>query len=172
MSLATILVESAALYGVWSLVFLILSVNGSSVQIIMLATMTEIQVSVSIQMPCYQFILWERLFSFFSWLTWFSLLSPDQVIAPLLIILWIARGTAWGSRSGAATPDQPPPGRLSFGSRPMRVTDAFGFGDIDVATTRRPGSRGVAAGSEVTVIELGLRGSAPSSFVEVEDGEK
>ncbi|KIK91757.1 hypothetical protein PAXRUDRAFT_613134 [Paxillus rubicundulus Ve08.2h10] len=136
MSLATILVESAALYGVWSLLFLILSVKGSPVQTIILATMSEI-----------------------------------QVIAPLLIILWIARGTAWGSGSGIATPDQPPHGgRLSFGSRPMRVTDAFGFGDVDVAATSRP--RGIAAGSEVTVIELGLRGSAPSSFVEVEDGEK
>ncbi|KAI9457370.1 hypothetical protein HD554DRAFT_1779507 [Boletus coccyginus] len=60
MSIATMLIESAALYGVWSLVFLILCIQESPGQTIILATMSQI-----------------------------------QVIAPLLIILWIARGKAW-----------------------------------------------------------------------------
>ncbi|KAF9218641.1 hypothetical protein BS17DRAFT_719999 [Gyrodon lividus] len=144
MSLATILVESAALYGVWSFVFLILCVKGSPGQTIVLATMSQI-----------------------------------QVIAPLLIILWIARGRAWGSRGSVATPGQPPPdviSRLSFGSRPIRATDGSDFGDIDDATSRS-GSRSIVGGGgavdiNVNVIELRLYGSEPSSVVDVEGCEK
>jgi hypothetical protein len=45
MSIATILIESAALYGAWSLVFLILCIRQSPGQTIILATMGQIQVS-------------------------------------------------------------------------------------------------------------------------------
>jgi hypothetical protein len=136
MNLATILVESAALYGVWSFVFLMLCIKGSPGQIIFLGTMTQI-----------------------------------QVIAPLLIILWIARGRAWGSHSRATTPDLPPPGgmsRLSFGSRPVRAVDEFEFVD---STRSRSGSRSVAAGGDplrASAVELGLCASVPSSITDVE----
>lgn len=45
MSIATMLIESAALYGAWSLVFLILCIQRSPGQTIILATMSQIQVS-------------------------------------------------------------------------------------------------------------------------------
>ena len=45
MSLATMLIESAALYGGWSLAFLILYILQSVGQTIILATMSQIQVS-------------------------------------------------------------------------------------------------------------------------------
>ncbi|KAF9236536.1 hypothetical protein BU15DRAFT_49853 [Melanogaster broomeanus] len=138
MNLATILVESAALYGVWSFVFLILCVEGSPGQTIILATMSQI-----------------------------------QVIAPLLIILWITRGRAWGSHSRAVTPDPLPRGgmsRLSFGSRPVRPADDFDF--VDSATSRT-GSRSIVGGGDelcVNLVELRpcAPGSGPSSITDVE----
>jgi len=45
MSIVTMLIESAALYGAWSLVFLILCIQQSPGQTIILATMSQIQVS-------------------------------------------------------------------------------------------------------------------------------
>ncbi|KIJ64176.1 hypothetical protein HYDPIDRAFT_90945 [Hydnomerulius pinastri MD-312] len=137
-SLAAILVESAALYGVWSFVFLILCVKGSPGQTIILTTMSQV-----------------------------------QVIAPLLIILWIARGKAWTSSSSGITspsPDQPPTiSRLSFGSRPVRVVDEFGFGHMDNSTSRS-GSRSLVGSGDVNVIELGLCqcGSEPPSVIDIE----
>lgn len=45
MSIAAMLIESAALYGAWSLMFLILCIIQSPGQIILLGTMAQIQVS-------------------------------------------------------------------------------------------------------------------------------
>ncbi|KIJ58457.1 hypothetical protein HYDPIDRAFT_34160 [Hydnomerulius pinastri MD-312] len=66
-SITTILVESAAIYGIWSFVVIILYAEGNPGQVIMLGSLSQI-----------------------------------QIIAPLLIILWIARGKAWSNRTQAA----------------------------------------------------------------------
>ncbi|KAG9310776.1 hypothetical protein JVU11DRAFT_8625 [Chiua virens] len=104
MNIVTMLIESAALYGTWSLVFLILSILRSPGQTIVLATMSHI-----------------------------------QVIAPLLIILWIARGKAWHSGKTFSDSDDDGAadrqswsgtGRLSFGSRPTRITGEFNVDNV------------------------------------------
>ena len=48
MSIATMLIESAALYGTWSIVLLVLCIQRSPGQTIILATMSHIQVSHSL----------------------------------------------------------------------------------------------------------------------------
>ncbi|KAH0826096.1 hypothetical protein J3R83DRAFT_5842 [Lanmaoa asiatica] len=141
-SIATMLIESAALYGAWSLMFLILCVLRNPGQAIILAMMPQI-----------------------------------QVIAPLLIVLWIARGKAWNhgkSFDEDETPDQLPSSgiaRFSFGSRPTRVAGEL---SVDDANTSRNASWSTVAGgggtehgdAYVNVIELGLYGSEPSSIID------
>ncbi|KIJ58316.1 hypothetical protein HYDPIDRAFT_119682 [Hydnomerulius pinastri MD-312] len=66
-SITSILVESAATYGIWSFVAIILYAEGNLGSSILLGSLGQI-----------------------------------QVIAPLLIILWIARGKAWNNKTQAA----------------------------------------------------------------------
>ncbi|KAF8550106.1 hypothetical protein OG21DRAFT_1420211 [Imleria badia] len=145
MSIATMLIESAALYGAWSLVFLILCIQRSPGQTIILATMSQV-----------------------------------QVIAPLLIILWIARGKAWnGGKTYGEDEDEPDQRhssgvvRLSFGSRPSRAVGEFAE-DVHPNTSRNASWSTVVGGSgaghrdgdgDVNVVELGLCGSEPPSVI-------
>ncbi|KAH7882601.1 hypothetical protein F5I97DRAFT_1816674 [Phlebopus sp. FC_14] len=95
--LVAIVSESAILYGLWSFVFLILCIEGSPGQVIILTSISQV-----------------------------------QVIAPLLIILRIARGTAWGSENRSDSPARTAqPSRLSFNSRAAvraLAPDEFGVG--------------------------------------------
>ncbi|KAF8121143.1 hypothetical protein EV363DRAFT_956056 [Boletus edulis] len=144
MSIATILIESAALYGAWSLAFLILCVLQSPGQTIILATISHI-----------------------------------QVIAPLLIILWIARGNAWNSGKTFGEDEDEPHSdgavKLSFSSRPARTACELGVDDFLPNASLNTSWSTVVGGSgagypdgdgDVNVIELGLCGSGPSSVID------
>jgi len=172
-SIATLLIESAALYATWSLLYLILCVLHSPAQILVLGTMCQI-----------------------------------QVIAPLLIILWSARGKTWnsgksygessgggessaeggssvmaGSGGRPSTPSSPR--RIAkfvrVGAQLTRVSGGFGTADDDLPPISQNGSsstiiegdtkRGGAdadadsnGGGDVNLIELGLCVSEPSSI--------
>ncbi|KIJ57618.1 hypothetical protein HYDPIDRAFT_60629, partial [Hydnomerulius pinastri MD-312] len=63
-SITSILVESAATYGIWSFIAIILYAKGNPGGSILLGSQSQI-----------------------------------QIIAPLLIILWIARGKAWNNKT-------------------------------------------------------------------------
>ncbi|KIJ64187.1 hypothetical protein HYDPIDRAFT_90706, partial [Hydnomerulius pinastri MD-312] len=86
-SITTILVESAATYGIWSFIAIILYAEGNPGSSILLGSLSQI-----------------------------------QVIAPLLIILWIARGKAWNNKTQAAL------STIQFVAAPVRgsvVVDGF-----------------------------------------------
>lgn len=101
---------------------------------------------------------------------------PRQVIAPLLIILWAARGRAWDSNKSYGedeASDQLPSshiGRFSFGSRPTRVAGEYSVDTVYPSTqvmSRNASSSSVAEGpkhgdiSSIDMTELGLRSSKP-----------
>ncbi|KAG8215536.1 hypothetical protein J3R82DRAFT_9194 [Butyriboletus roseoflavus] len=145
MSIATVLIESASVYAVWSIVFFVLYILQSPGQTVILATMPHV-----------------------------------QAIAPLLIILWIARGKAWNkgkslSEDNCTVPDQNPAssiGRFSFCSPPTRVEAKFGsVNGVHLSESRNTswstvgGGRAEHGDSNVDVIELGLYGSKPSSVI-------
>ncbi|KAF7290731.1 hypothetical protein MIND_01313800 [Mycena indigotica] len=127
--IAAMLIESAALYAIWSLMFLICYARNTPLQNILLSSLGQVQARLQ---TFIQLILSH---------------NPEQGIAPLLILFRVAQGSAWTQDTGNVNASSGP---LTFHQSPninvsgigTRSARSFQLGNLSHAAAASSAERG------------------------------